>query len=356
MSITQMERVHQLLAAGTITKARDDFWQYNWHHIASAKVPLETKVAAYKALNLRGVVDINNMFNTEDLYVMLLADQAFVAALDLDAHASYCYRVYMALTNDDVATLAKLEQELPENGPFAESSYCLRYEIWYLLATLNASRCMRFSLQDRTFREAIMEQPLSPLEQRLVEELVQPTDRLNRRWLLVSSQSVKLIGMCVKDEELVEEWLKRFWSYAILSSRYMSVMFAHKLHALATPDQSVAIKNQILGRIHADTFTEGFFELAWLCGLLSPSYPTVQALFLKCTVCLFPAFTFAMIVALCDGYLEVAREITVSQRRFFTLMLRLPMDLQSLVSLRLWGHASTVIQSNKFTKALLTII
>jgi hypothetical protein len=356
-SVCKMERVHQLVTAGNRDAADDhDFWSDNWHHIASAKVPLDTKVAAYKALNLRGVVDINNTFMTKDFYSMVVTDRAFVAALNLNARMLHRYRVCVIWIDDDAEALARYDQELSEKDPAVERSYRIRYDIWYVLATINSPRCARFLLQDRAVREEVMQARMPPLVQQLVEELVQPTDRLDRWSLFMYGQSAKLIGMCAKDEELVAVWLKQIQAYPILINRYLSIMLARKLHALATPEQKVTIANKIMERIHADELTEGYFELVWLCGLLGSHNQMVRARFLKRNVRLFPAFTFAMIVAMCDGYLEAAHGITGSQKRFFTLAMRLPMDLQSLLSLRLWGCTSSVIQGDMFNRALFAVI
>jgi hypothetical protein len=198
---------------------------------------------------------------------------------------------------------------------------------------------------------------MSPLMQQIAEELVQPTDQLNRPALLLHGQSVKLIGMCAPDEELVEAWLRAYEPFFLTHYIRLSVMLARKLHALATPDQRAKIGSVILQEISKDTSCDGCFELAWLCGLLSPSYPKAQACCRKNNVNLFPALTFAMIVAMCDGYLELARpRITLPQTRFFDFVARLPMDLQALIALRLWEQTSTVIPRDKFDRVFLAVI
>jgi hypothetical protein len=357
-----MERVRRLIVDGNVNTESDYFWITHWHDIASVKAPLEAKVAAYKALNLRGVVNINNMFDTEAFYSMLLADPAFVTALDLDAHSSYRYRVYMTLTNDDVAALAKLEQEGNQYDPITGKSYSLKSPsvcLWSVLMKINAPQCARFLLQDRVSRESMTRYRMSPLALRLAEELVQPTDQLYKEALLISGQSVKLIGMCVKDEELVAAWYNMLRTSAFPSRGCTSVIFARKLYELATPEQKAKIKTEVLRVITYHKAGDGWFELAWLFGLLGPFAPTIQKHFLRNNVGLFPALTFAMIVAMCDGYLELAHPRTSAlapQRRFFALVTRLPMDVQALVSLRLWNRASTVIQSDMFNRAFLTII
>jgi hypothetical protein len=362
----KMERVHQLVAAGNIAAEGDWFWIHHWHNIASAKVPLTAKVATYNVLKIRDVANVNTI-HIEYFYKMVFADQAFVAALDLNACMLHRYRGCVILIDDDVEALAGYDQELSENNPFAGSSYFLRYEIWYVLTTINSPRCMRFLLQDTEFRERVMMESMTPLVQRLVEELVQPTDWLNKDMLLLHGRSMKLIGMCVKDEELVADWLYTRQAYAyVCPVTSMSVLFGRKLYDLAKPDQIAKIKREVVATIFAGESSDGCFELAWLFGLLGSFDPKIQECFRQNNVSWFPAFTFAMIVAMCDGYLKLPRTpkrffmrrsvISEPQRRFFALVARLPMDLQALISLRLWGHTSTVISSEKFNRALLAII
>jgi hypothetical protein len=352
-----MERVHQLLVAGNLDTEDDDFWLEHWQYIAVAKVPLETKVAAYHALHHRGIADINHLFYIEDFYMILFADQAFIAALDLDAHTSYRYRACIVLINDDVAAFAESEQEGNQYDPTTGKSYSDIFTfIPYVLMKINAPHCTRFLCRKAAFREELTQWRMTPLMQRLAEELVQPTDLIDREGLLEYGQSVKLIGMCVPDEELVAAWLKRLQTSTWPHRGCTSVIFARKLHTLATPEQSAIIKSEVLHMISYAKAGEGFFELAWLFGLLGSFDPTVQQCFLRGNVSLFPALIFAMIVALCDGYLEVMRGISRSRRHFFTLVARLPMDLQALVSLRLYGRTSTVIQSDLFNRAFLAVI
>jgi hypothetical protein len=357
-ALTKMERVHQLVAAGNLHAVTDDFWRQHWGHIASAKVPLETKVITYRALNHCGLADINEIFYTKDLYTMLRADREFVAALDLNVGTAYRCRVCIIWIDDDVATLVGMQQEDDTYDPATGYSYSLSYSLRNVFMKFDAPRCMRFLLQDKAFREATIQEQMSPLVQQLVEELVQPMDCLDRQALLENAQSVKLLEMCVNDEDLVAEWLSRFTQRPFIGRSYPSIMLARKLHALATPDQRARIKTYVsqMSTLEAD-LTDGCFELMWLCGLLGPSYPKVQKLFRKNNVGLFPACIFAMIVAMCDGYLVATRpKMLASQRRFFVLVARLPMDLQALVSLRLYGHASTVIQCENFDRAFLAII
>jgi hypothetical protein len=345
-----MERVHQLLAAGVLDDEDFFFWMQHWHHIASAKVPRETKIAAYQTLKDRGIANINTTYYTRQLYNMVRADRAFVAALDLDKHMLLRYRECITWIEDDVAALARYD-------PTIERAAHLRYSPSHTLMWTNAPRCIRFLLQDKGFREWVMREAMSPLTQQLAEELVQPTDQLDRVSLLVQGQSVKLIGMCVPDEELVHAWLVDLGGPRLVYCDYSSVPFLRKLHALATLDQRAEIKTKALWTISDGGSSYGCFELAWLCGLLGPAYPKVQECFLENNVPLFPAFTFAIIVAMCDGYLESKQqEITESQRRFFDVVMQLPMDLQALVSLRLWGRTSAVIRSETFDRAFLTII
>jgi hypothetical protein len=350
-----MERVHQLLAKGPLHIRDVHFWDLHWTYIASAKVPLATKVAAYQVLKVRGIANINKTSGM-DLSKMIHADRAFVAALDLDARTIYGYRVCVAWIDDDVAAFAELDQE---GGAYDSAAgqglYSLRDVLRYVLLRINAPRCTRFLFQDKDFREWVLTTHLSPLVLQLVEELVQPTDHLCREWLLKYGQSVKLIGMCVPDEELVDKWLTTFVKYPH-SRGHMSVLLARKLHALATPEQSAVIESKLLRAISHPDADDGCFELAWLFGRPGPFDPEVQEYFLKRNVTLFPAFTFAMIVAMCDGYLKVARGRTATQKRFFALTARLPMDLQALVSLQLWGQTATVIRSEKFNRAFLLII
>jgi hypothetical protein len=345
-----MEWVHErlatdlLLASGHIYDEDIIFWTRYWRYIASAKVTLEAKIAAYYVLRYRGIANINNVDNM-NLYEMVRADQAFVAALDLDAGTAYRYRLYVIWLNDDVDAFVNI-------GPASEWKGFLG-----VVMKIQAPRCLRYALQDKETRVLEMRYYLTPLVQRLVEELVQPTDQLGREWLLKHGQSVKLIGMCVPDEELVAAWLKTIRTY---SHRYVSVsvMFARKLHALATPDQRVLIKCDVVAAIFGGPTDEGYFELAWLFGLLGPHDPTVQEWFLKHNINLFPALTFAMIVAMCDGYLKLISTpwLTAPQSRFLDVMMRLPMDLQALISLRLWEQTSTVIHREKFDRAFLAII
>jgi len=344
-----MERVHELVAAGTLNDEDISFWITFWHHIASAKVPLETKVAAYFAL-CQESININRA-RFIILYEMLRIDRAFVAELDLDKDTVDRYRVYIAWIDDDAAALARYYQKRSDH----DRHKSLSYDISEKLIQIDAPRCTRFLLQDKAVRESVMREQMSPLAQRLVEEFVQSTDRLSRALLLMHGQSVKLIGMCVKDEALVEAWLKLGTvrtSWGLVCRRCVSVSFARKVHALATPDQRETIKAKVLGAIDKDTASDGCFELAWLLGL----YPKGRECFLRNNVTSFPAFTFAMIVAMCDGYLALAEGLTETERRFFDFAARLPMDLQALVSLRLWGRASTVIQSDQFDRAFLTVI
>jgi hypothetical protein len=348
-----MERVHQLIAAGDLNTADDhDFWIDHWHHIASAKVPLATKVAAYHTLKHRDVTHVDDLSGTK-LYEMALADRAFVAELNLNAGMRHRYRLCVICIDDDVAALARYFQEMTD---------AMRYDSLYqarllILLEIKAPRCIRFLLQDQAIRISLTQWRMSPLAQRLTEELVQPSDHLCQWALVLFGQSVKLVGMCTKDEELVALWLKPFPIYPYIWCQWITVMFARKLHALATPEQSAKIKTKVLRTIIEEETNDGYFELAWLFGLLGPRYPKIQRRFRWYNVSLFPALIFAMIVALCDGYLEVTSpEITATQKRFFALVKRLPMDLQALISLRLYGQAVTVIRSDKFNRALLAII
>jgi hypothetical protein len=363
------QRVHQVLAEGNLNAEGDRFWSGYWHHIASAKVPLETKVAAYEVLNLRGVANINNVL-IATLYDMLLADRAFVAALDFDVYMTHCYRLLTICIDNDVAALAVYSKEMEDGGAFAwsipTSYHLLKYGLRNALMKINAPCCLRFLFQDKGFRELVMAGRLSPFAQNLAEEFVQPTDQLIRHTLLEYGQSVKIIGMCVEDDELVAAWLAIFMINEPMDRRCPSVMFARKLYALATPDQTATIKTEIQRTIVEGRSSDGAFELAWLCGLLGPSYPQIQECFRRDNMSLFPALIFAMIVAMCDGYLELPRApkrffmtysgMPESERRFFTLVARLPMDLQALVALRLYDHTSIVIQSETFDRAFLAII
>jgi hypothetical protein len=352
-----MERVHQLFTESPRVGENDAFWIRYWHHIASAKTTLEMKIAAYCELRDRGLAHINEL-PLMVLYEMMLADRQFVAELDLDDGRLHCYRLFSMWINDDVAALVRYSQELTDNKTFLwnikKSHDSPKRAIRQVLMVIQPPRCIRFLLQDQAFREVVMQERMSPLVQRLVEELVQPTDYLDRGMLLWYGQSVKLIGMCVKDEELVAAWCRMFTSGTPVSCGFMSVPFARKLHALATPNQRALIKTYLLGMLRDTTADDGHFELAWLLGLFDL---LLQNRFLKNDVSSFPAFTFAMIVAMCDGYLKISQPGTMPpQSRFFNLVMRLPMDLQALISLRLWGHTSTVIRTTSFDRALLVII
>ena len=362
-SAQHIKRAHRRIVEGTLDDADDFFWASTWHHIASAKVSLEAKIATYWKLRHRGVANINNCYPT-GLYYLVLVDRHFVGALDLNMVNIHCYRLCIMWIDDDVEALIAYHQQLAEDHTplqrklnLPDDHYAsVNHGLQEVLMMINRPRCMRFHLQEGSFREAAMCQQLSPLVQRLVEELVQPGDRLSREHLLVYGQSVKLIGMCVNDEELVAAWLMSAQTHHYASRRYMSIMFARKLYALATPDQRAMIADEVWHEIAEGGSNEGCFELAWLLGLVGPFDPIVQAWFLKNNAGLFPALTFAMIVALCDGYLETMHEITVSQKRFFKFVVRLPMDLQALVSLRLWGHTPTVIRGENFDRAFLVVI
>jgi hypothetical protein len=345
-----MERVHQLVAEGTLDAVSNWFWINNWPHIASAKVPLEKKVAAYHALKIRNVTSINTV-SVMGFYTMVCADRHFVAALELDAHQLHCYRVITMWLDDDVAALTAYHQII------AMDERSRTVGLRRILMVINPPRCMRFLLQDKIMRESIMRERMSPLAQQLVEEFAQPTDQFDIDLLFVHGQSLKLIGMCVPDEELVAEWLPSVKILNLIRRGDPSVILARKLHALATPDQIAEMTPPILHEIHSAMASDGCFELAWLLGLMVPFDSAVRACFLQNSVSTFPAFTFAMIVAMCDGYLEVMSSgITAPQKRFFDLVMWLPMDLQALVSLRLYGHTSTVIHREKFDRALLAII
>jgi hypothetical protein len=350
-----MERAQQLIMAGTFKQEDDGFWRQNWPRIASAKVPLEKKVATYHTLKLRGVANINGV-DYSDLYEMIRADRAFVTALDLARPTAYLFRVCVAAIEDDVAALASLDRESDAYGLEAGTAYLRKYDFYRTLMEIDAPHCLRFLLRDKAFREFVVQWRMTPLVQRLVEELVQPTDHLQKWPLLSHGQSVKLIRMCVPDEELVAEWLPRFRKYPVMGSVSISVTFARKLHALATPNQHAAIKTEILRLLITTDLNKGCCELGWLFGLLGPFDPTVQVYFLKHHVRAFPAYTFAMIVAMCDGYLTMKRGIKAPTRRFFALVMGLPMDLQALVALRLWGRTSTVIRREAFDRALLAIV
>jgi hypothetical protein len=352
-----MERVHQLLMEGILAAEDDAFWRQHWQYIASARVPLATKVAAYNALKPRGFITINNL-HLMRLYEMMVADRHFVEKLDLDDGRLHCYRLFITWIDDDVVALAKYSQKLNDQPTFLWSTLdtygVLKRTIREVMMKVNAPRCIRFMLQDKAFREEVMMNRMSPLVQRVAEEFVQPTDFLESWLLLWHGQSVKLIGMCVKDEELVATWLP---IGGTISRGATSVPFARKLYALATPVQSAQIKLKVM-RVLLDTVAdEGHFELAWLLGLLGPFDLLIQKRFLTNDLSSFPAFTFAMIVAMCDGYLEISRSgISEAQRRFFNCVIRLPMDLQALMSLRLWGKTSTVIHREQFDRALLAVI
>jgi hypothetical protein len=358
-----MERVHQQLAAGTINDWDVLPWNIYWQHIASAKVPLEKKIATYQALRSRGLADLNDLHIME-LYEMVRADRAFVAALDLDKRMGHCCQMFIMWIDDDAAALTTYYQKRDEDNIHPRIKLELTMERYVsmvrglhsVMMTMNAPRCMRGLCQNQSFRESLMRKQMSPVGQRIVEELVQPADQLDRNALLVNGQSVKLIGMCVKDEELVESWLDSLGGYPRISLGHISVMFARKLHALATPEQGAIIASDIRRYISVGGSNDGCFELAWLFGLLGPFDSTVQQHFRKSNVSLFPALTFAMIVAMCDGYLEMTSAEITPQKRFFDFAARLPMDLQALVSLRLWDRASTVIQGDKFNRALLAIL
>jgi hypothetical protein len=359
-----MERVHQLVATDNVDAKDADFWIDNWQHIASAKVTLETKVAVYKALRHRGVADISDIY-VKDFYEMVRADRAFVAALDLSLALVHCYRLLIMWLDDDDAALTAYYRTIAENRPspqsqldLTENGYSMRNERLQILLQINPPRCMRFLLQDEAVRVAMTREQLSPLAQRLLEELALPTDRLNRKRLLLYGHSVKLIGMCVKDDELVAAWLAvRYPDIPPFSRRTLSATLARKLYALATPDQKETLKGNVSWELYYSRPSEGCFELAWLFGLLGPDDPKVQECFREYNVSLFPALTFAMIVAMCDGYLEAMRSrMSEAQRRFFTLAARLPMDLQAVVALRLYGRAATVIQGETFDRAFLAVV
>jgi hypothetical protein len=356
---TKMERVHRLLAEGTLDAETGYFWSTHWPHIASAKVPLETKTAAYRALRLRGVASTIDL-RMRDLYAMLRSDRAFVAELDLGVYSRHFYRICTMCIDDDVAALALYLPTISDDAKFPWSKngtdYSLKQILVLILLEIDAPLCLHFLLQDKALRERMTTQRMTPLAQRFVEELVQPTDHLDSWLLLLNSQSVKLVGMCLEDEEMVEAWLNVRDTDEEIGHGHMSVPFARKLHALATPDQSLPIKFEVWSAISEGFVNEGYFELAWLFGLL-PFDPIIRACFLRNNVRLFPAFTFAMIVALCDRYLEVTHTgISESQKRFFSLVTRLPMDLQALISLRLQQQASTVISSDQFNRAFLAVV
>jgi hypothetical protein len=357
-----MERVHQLLTERPSVGENAAFWAKYWYHIASAKVPLETKIDAYWGLRHRGVANINDL-RVMLLYGVVLADRQFVARLDLDEGRRDCYRLIIMWINDDVVALTSYFQKMAKKGFLwnaNEPYYSLRRDLQRVAMKINAPRCMRFLLQRQGFREGVMREIMSPLAQRLAEEFVQPTDNFDSWLLIMYGQSVKLIGMCVKDEELVAAWLPKTFTFTGCppSDRgFMSVMLARKLHALATPDQRKEIRTKVMHTILDTAADDGYFELAWLLGLWKPSYRVIHERCRKNNVSLFPELTFAMIVAMCDGYLEVKQKVIMAtQARFFMLLVRLPMDLQALVSLRLWGHVSTVIQRDKFDRALLAVI
>jgi hypothetical protein len=349
-----MERVHQLVVAGTLSDEDNWFWGQCWPFIASAKVPLEKKIATYHALERRGIADFNAI-RILDLYDMLRADRIFVANFerDLNKGTATRYRLCIAWVEDDVAAFSKWYLDSDEYG----SLDMQKYDIRHLTMKTNAARCIRFLLQEKVVREWVVQDPMTPLTQRLVEELIQPTDHLEKRSLLWCGQSMKLIGMCVSDDELVAEWLPLFTKADFENRGRLSVPFARKLYALATPEQRVVIRDEVAAMMTFSKPDEGCLELAWIFWLLAPFDTLIQQRLMRYDVSLFPAFTFAMIVGMCDGYLEVTSpEISESRRRFFTLMARLPMDLQALVSLRLYERTSTVIRREAFDRAFLATV
>jgi hypothetical protein len=212
-----MERVHQLLAQRNLAAENDAFWCKYWPHIASAKVSLETKVTACLVLRHRGVANVNEL-SIATFCEMLRADRAFVAELDLSSVGLHCYRLCTMCLDDDVEALARYCQEMRDGLTFSwrvyNNYYPMKVALRRVLIKITAPRCLRFLLQDTEFREVVTLEGMTPLVQRLVEELVQSTDQLHEDALLLHGQSVKLIGMCVNDEELVVEWLNVMQTYA----------------------------------------------------------------------------------------------------------------------------------------------
>jgi hypothetical protein len=152
-----MERVHQLIVEDRLDAEDYNFWRFRWHFIASAKVTLETKIAAYYSLNRRGTADLYTL-NDDFLYKMIRADRAFVVELNSregKGMMNHCCRCIIVI-DDDAAAFARFLQELSEGRSAAEKSHIFRHCLHSLLMKNNAPRCLRILFQDKAFREAAM--------------------------------------------------------------------------------------------------------------------------------------------------------------------------------------------------------
>jgi hypothetical protein len=327
-----MEYVAQLMLTQNLTAENGRFWWKNWPFIAAANVPLELKVATYYTLKERND-DVNiNHVDFLQMYELVRCDRAFVAELDMNNKALKMYRACAAWQADDVVALNHL---LDNEG----------YRVECLLL-FDAPHCMRLLMGTAPFRKRVMRNRMSPMLQKIVEELVLPGEV--PPIVVKYGQSVKLAGMCAADAQLVGMWLKEISYIAGVNKEgTLSVSFARKVYALATPAQRLDIRGILWKAMNLATIDEGWFELARLDGLIGN--PTVAKHALTDYKSLFPAMVYAMIVGTCDGFFNVRD--TSAIKRFFVIAGRLPMDLQALVSLRGQKNPASVITATDFDVA-----
>jgi hypothetical protein len=175
---------------------------------------------------------------------------------------------------------------------------------------------------------------------------------VNINVVLPRSRSPKLARMIVDCDELfVFEWCMRVRAVGCGRFTTMTREFAAALVSLAGPHDRLNI-NQLLD--DKEQIECGEWYLVHAMGRLR------DVRWRGAVMCgykdLFAALLYAMIVALCDGYLVLGCRVTPKMCRFAMIVRRLPMDLQQVVAWRVYGKSSMFVRASDFDDAWAIIV
>jgi hypothetical protein len=296
--------------------------------ITAANLTLTQKCATFK--RLRALDPTMGFYYAcfDDILRMTREDRQFVEVYrgEFTAQVTCYYETAKALIDDE-----------PDNLPL---SFMHDEQVLLSLREYGRIKCLTFAITKwNTFRSLLSCYGCrTALQRQLLEANIDQTDRSNQMNYLVRGDSIKIAELFYGDK-LVTSWLN---TYRVkLIHHETREVFAQSIVERALPEQRL-----VLGSVLSNHTIVQDYEFAMARELGICYRPQIAIPMMRFYKTLFPALLFALMVGLCDGFF-VTHEVS----RFFAIGRRLPMELQMLLCLRVYGRLGDNISVKDFNDA-----